>query len=739
MSTSLEILNSNIVKLYEKTRSSSVGQKTAEGGEIFNAKYDNTAGGRCFRITALSELTENYNITSSEIILNDELNDKIFIGGDDSTSLAVGSLEGTNPWKIFDITLNSGVYHIHELYPEYYTMGFYIALDDETYDQFRFIDSSEYMIKITKDNTTLHLYYGDSSSFGDSSEGCMPTGSYRSMLIEVTGGLYTLDSVEGIEYGDIVSLKIGANYDFFSTVRRVDTELSTVLCKDFTAGTTTDLSDAVMWFPYKPQIGTQVNGEAEHAEGYETTALNWASHSEGFYTLAEGKYSHAQNYNTIAGYACHAEGQNTRALGEWSHAQNMNTTALGRYSTSLGNSIVGIDSYLDAVTTSLTVEDIENAWKAANPKFTVAFGTAALAGGVNTLALDRASTALGEQTISKGQRSLSLGYITISEGDNSLTSGFDNKTYGDNSTTLGSKNISYGTNNFITGSSNSIITTDYTGEWPLSNKNFANITLMGNSNYISNGSPGYPWGNDIYAENCYIEGSENGLSLFAGSTIQDVHVEGCGNRSESASISSTHIEGSGNYISTSSHVGTTHIEGKSNQINTRVNTVHVEGYNNTVGDDRLVEYAHVEGNSNKVYCNNVHVEGLGNIAMKASNAGHVGGWQNTINGDTAFAHGHGLKATGLCSFVIGRYNIENNATKPNGHRFIIGNGTSDTDRSNAFVVTANGKALLPSIVNNDIGTDVNAVATKGYVDSKIMYGNKLPTEIPPAGTIFILY
>ena len=120
--------------------------------------------------------------------------------------------------------------------------------------------------------------------------------------------------------------------------------------------------------------------------------------------------------------------------------------------------------------------------------------------------------------------------------------------------------------------------------------------------------------------------------------------------------------------------------------------------------DGLVEYAHVEGSSNKVYCNNVHVEGLGNTAMN-SNAGHVGGWKNTINGDTAFAHGHGLKATGTCSFVVGRYNVESNASTPtlsNAARFIVGNGTTDSNRSNAFTVYADGHGEIQTQGTTDI-------------------------------------
>ena len=749
-----------------------VGRKTAEGGEIFNAEYDNTAGGKCFSIVELIPSSSSTVVDLNTITITDEVS--LDIKNDKILDAQERGRVGTCPWELFSFEVPAGNYIVNNLnpvYQDYY--GFFMGINSTQNSELLFIDNEAFSFTAPDSTNTIHIFYGERDSFGDifddvDNGSFMPFGRISNFSVSKTIlAAYKLDDIEGIEVGDIYSLKIGANYDFYGKVTHLDIDNNIVMVSNFTEGTTTDLSDAVMWFPYKPQIGTQVNGGAQHSEGYATTAINWGSHSEGFNTLAEGKYSHTENHSTVAGYASHAEGQNTKALGEWSHAQGMATSALNRYTFSFGNSTVSMENYFDKkVLTTLTNEEIEKAWKKANPRFTCANGYASTAGGNNTLALGAVSTALGKETIAKGNHSLSTGYLTSAEGDNSLTSGFNNKTYGDNSTTLGSANISYGANNFITGSSNHVAF-DNTGESLLTNKNFANITLMGNSNSIYDTTPGYPWGNDIYAENCYIEGSANELGLFAGNTIQDVHVEGydntsdgtsissthiegtsnniltfshvdtahiegksnsiytrantvhvegCNNKVESsneddslvecahvegygntsrgANISSTHIEGYSNDISTVSHVGCTHIEGKFNQINTRVNTVHVEGHGNTVassdGDNSLVEYAHVEGNSNKVYCNNVHVEGLGNIAMKASNAGHVGGWQNTINGDTAFAHGHGLKATGLCSFVIGRYNIENNATKPNGARFIVGNGTSDVDRSNAFAVFADG-------------------------------------------------
>ena len=55
--------------------------------------------------------------------------------------------------------------------------------------------------------------------------------------------------------------------------------------------------------------GCQTNGEYSHAEGNETRANGVASHSEGAYTKANGDYSHAGGFNTTAsGQGAHASG-----------------------------------------------------------------------------------------------------------------------------------------------------------------------------------------------------------------------------------------------------------------------------------------------------------------------------------------------------------------------------------------------------------------------------------------------
>ena len=67
-----------------------------------------------------------------------------------------------------------------------------------------------------------------------------------------------------------------------------------------------------------------------HAEGGETKALGQASHSEGYITQALGNFSHAEGNNTNAsGDSAHAEGRETIASGKHAHAEGVHTKASG--------------------------------------------------------------------------------------------------------------------------------------------------------------------------------------------------------------------------------------------------------------------------------------------------------------------------------------------------------------------------------------------------------------------------
>lgn len=73
--------------------------------------------------------------------------------------------------------------------------------------------------------------------------------------------------------------------------------------------------------------GSQALGNEAHAEGYRTYAYTYG-HAEGTSTKAYGRTSHVEGKGSIAyGFAGHAEGQGTRSYGSFSHAEGSRAVA----------------------------------------------------------------------------------------------------------------------------------------------------------------------------------------------------------------------------------------------------------------------------------------------------------------------------------------------------------------------------------------------------------------------------
>jgi hypothetical protein len=70
---------------------------------------------------------------------------------------------------------------------------------------------------------------------------------------------------------------------------------------------------------------------------------------------------------------------------------------------------------------------------------------------------------------------------------------------------------------------------------------------------------------------------------------------------------------------------------------------------------------------------------------------HAQGQETIANGDYSFATGFATIASGMHSSVFGKFNIEDNEEK---YAFIIGNGTDEENRSNAFAVDWNGAGFF---------------------------------------------
>ena len=126
---------------------------------------------------------------------------------------------------------------------------------------------------------------------------------------------------------------------------------------------------------------------------------------------------------------------------------------------------------------------------------------------------------------------------------------------------------------------------------------------------------------------------------------------------------------------------------------------HVEGR----GCNALGLHSHAEGGFTTAYSSNSHAEGYYTKAKGYQS--HAEGNYTIANGYQSHAEGNYTVAASDHQHVQGKYNKEDSASK---YAFIIGNGTDENNRSNAFAIDWDGKIYIG---NDTDGVDVSALAT----------------------------
>ena len=497
---------------------------------------------------------------------------------------------------------------------------------------------------------------------------------------------------------------------------------------------------------------TTASGEISHAEGYDTTASGRYSHSEGASTTASGMGSHSEGAFTIAsGSSSHAEGERTTASGNRSHAEGFFTTASGDYSHAEGNSSDLFSSIV--TTTDPTNDDIITAWS--SNEFSVAKGLSSHVEGTNNLALGNSSHAEGSTTIASGDSShaegissTASGNYSHAEGDGTNASGigshaegFDADASGEYSHAEGSSAVASGNSSHAEGISTTALghsshaegrdtlagqmgfkvtackkLTDTTGTYTLSSitglevnqyysvslssskENCGKITAIDTTNKKIT-VDGYP---DI-ALSSSSSSTANHITIVGKPTLGDILVSGHFSHSEgfktTASGNRSHAEG----YNTTSSGGYSHAEGQ--RTIASGSRSHAEGYNTTAS-----------GNSS-------HSEGFNTTASGPNS--HSEGEATTASGSSSHAEGGGTTASSDYQHVQGRYNIEDPS---NTYADIIGNGSSDTNRSNAATVDWSGNAWYAGdvYVGSTSGTNKDSgskkLATEEYVNSAVISG-----------------
>ena len=149
-----------------------------------------------------------------------------------------------------------------------------------------------------------------------------------------------------------------------------------------------------------------------------------------------------------------------------------------------------------------------------------------------------------------------------------------------------------------------------------------------------------------------------------------------------ASDNYAHAEGNNTIASNSA----AHAEGFQTQANGRYS--HAEGYLTIT--DTNADGAHAEGRETQAIGSFSHAEGYKTIAY--GDHSHAEGCQTIAFGNYSHAAGYNTYAGGQYQTVFGKYND----TSDTSSYFVIGNGTSDSNRSNLFMVNSAGDLEVSS-------------------------------------------
>ena len=209
------------------------------------------------------------------------------------------------------------------------------------------------------------------------------------------------------------------------------------------------------------------------------------------------------------------------------------------------------------------------------------------------------------------------------------------------------------------------------------------------------------WNTTASGESSHSEGNETEASgtrshaegYGSKATANFTHAEG---KKTTASGESAHAEGDG----TKATARAAHAEGVNTTASAQM--AHAEGYNNQATG----EMAHAEGANTTASGKRAHAEGNGCVA--SGNRAHAEGETTTASGEASHAEGNHTQAKGAAShaggvytmagsdhqYVIGRFNKIDTEGK---YAFIVGNGTSETDRSNAMAVRWDGTLELSGV------------------------------------------
>ena len=296
-----------------------------------------------------------------------------------------------------------------------------------------------------------------------------------------------------------------------------------------------------------------------------------------------------------------------------------------------------------------------------------ASGDSSHAEGLNTTASGNYSHAEGQNTTASGDADHAEGNGSIASGNYSHAEGGYTKSSGQTSHAEGYKTEASGSSAHAEGDSTKAIGAVSHAEGSMTTAGDAGAHAEGgstNANAAWAHTEGY--GTTVNGVAGHAEGQNTTASYVAD------HAEGS---QTEATGGYSHSEG----LLTKASAQSAHAEGESTKAT--ASTTHAEGY----GTEASAVYAHAEGALTVANGTGAHAEGG---STKATGPwSHAEGYGTEAIGNSSHAGGMGTIANAEAQTVIGKYNVAD-ATKV----FILGGGTSDTQRKNVVTVDRSGNA-----------------------------------------------
>ena len=410
------------------------------------------------------------------------------------------------------------------------------------------------------------------------------------------------------------------------------------------------------------------------------TTAGVGSFAFGSTVIASAQYSHAEgNVTEASGIASHAEGSLTVASGQMSHAEGGQT---------------------------------------------VASGNGSHAEGAVTQAIGTASHAEGKFTISKGNSQHVQGKYNVEDANNVYADIVGNGT--DDNNRSNASALDWNGNLKLAGDVYVGANPDSTGgeklakESDLTNKADKRDTVLettlskGRKAETTVGAGSFAFGEDVEASgmSAHAEGNNTAAKGYAS------HAEGM---TTTANGYVSHAEG----VSTVASGISSHAEGRFGIASGAYS--HVEGgYNSSnLISTASGDSSHAEGSGTTASGRSSHAEGIRSIA---SGAGSHAEGRSTANDGLSHAEGRTI-ANGEYSHTQGKFNVEDTN---NVYADIVGNGSDENARSNAFALTwsGNGKYAGDVYVHaNPDSSGGDKLATEDYVDDAISQINTMSIHI----------